>query len=55
MVWSEAKLARKRVNHEYRTQATITLIACATAFGGGKKASKNFQEFLENFSDGEDD
>jgi hypothetical protein len=55
MLWYEQRLARKRVNREYRTQATIFLMACATAQSGGKKAVKTFTDFLGEFDDGEDD
>jgi hypothetical protein len=55
MLWFEARLARKRINREYQTQATIILMASATAFTGGKKAGKTFTDFLRNFDDGEND
>jgi hypothetical protein len=38
----------------YQTMAIITLNACSTAFSTSKRASKQFQKFLENFTDGED-
>ena len=53
-LWHEAKIARRRVNGQYRTQAVIAQIAAAAGFSGGKKVQAHFKKFLEQF-DVEDD
>lgn len=52
MLWEETRVAHKRINSQYRTQATVMLMAVSTAMAGGKKAGSQFKKFLENF-DGE--
>jgi hypothetical protein len=54
MVWEEATIVRRRMNQHWRTQATVTLMASATAQKGGKAATAAFNKFLEKFTDGED-
>jgi hypothetical protein len=52
MVWDEARVARRRINQHYRTQAMVMHAAVGAARAGGKKGVKAINTFLENFDDG---
>jgi hypothetical protein len=52
MVWDEAKIVRRRINQQYRTQAVVMHAAAGAAQAGGKNGAKALNTFLENFDDG---
>lgn len=58
MVWDEAEIVRKRVNSRIVTDATATYRAVGAAIAGiagGKEAVDEFNDFLQGFSDGDED
>lgn len=55
MVWEEAKVARRRINNNYRTMAVIMFQATASGQVGGKAGTTALNEFLEEcFNDADD-
>lgn len=52
MIWEEAITAKRRLNRQYQTEATVIMQAVASANVGGKKGAAAMNKFLENFDDG---